>query len=257
MLRGYRRPWLRGDVIAGVTVAAYLVPQVMAYAGLAGLQPVVGLWAALPALVIYAVLGSSPQLSVGPESTTALMTAVVVAPLAAGDPGRYAALAATLAVLVGLLAIAAWALRLGFVADLLSQPILVGYLAGVAVIMIVSQLAKITGVPVHGDTLIAELTSFLPGLDQIQYATLALAVVSLVFLFAVERFFPRVPGPLLAVLLATAAVMVFDLQARGVAVVGPVPAGLPRPQTAGPRRPAAAAAARRRRCWSWATPTTC
>jgi len=230
VLRGYRRPWLRGDVVAGVTVAAYLVPQVMAYAGLAGLEPVSGLWAALPALVIYAFLGSSPQLSVGPESTTALMTAVVVAPLAAGDPGQYAELAATLAVVVGLLALAARALRLGFVADLLSQPILVGYLAGVAVIMMVSQLAKITGVPVHGDTLITELSSFLRGLDQIQYATLGLATVSLVFLFAVERFLPRVPGPLLAVLLGTAAVMVFDLQDRGVAVVGPVPAGVPRLQ---------------------------
>ncbi len=229
-LRAYRRPWLRGDLLAGLTVAAYLVPQVMAYAGLAGLQPVAGLWAAVPALVIYAVLGSSRQLSVGPESTTALMTATVVAPLAAGNPTRYAALAAALAVLVGLMAIAAWALRLGFVADLLSHPILVGYLAGVAVIMIVGQLGKVTGVAVEGDTLIAEVGSFLRGLDQVQGATLGLAVLSLVFLFAVERWLPRAPGPLLAVLLGTAAVAVFDLEARGVAVVGPLPAAMPRPQ---------------------------
>ena len=101
MLRGYQRSWLRGDLIAGVTVAAYLVPQVMAYATVAGLPPVAGLWAALPALVVYALLGSSRSLSMGPEATTALMTAIAIGPLAAGDPARYAVLAATLALLVG------------------------------------------------------------------------------------------------------------------------------------------------------------
>src|SRR3954470_11086524 len=110
-LRGYRRPWLRGDVLAGLTVAAYLVPQVMAYAGLAGLPPVTGLWAILAPLGLYVLLGSSRQLSVGPESTTALMTAAVVAPLAAGDPARYAVLAAALAVVVGLLCVVAFVAR--------------------------------------------------------------------------------------------------------------------------------------------------
>src|SRR6188474_1951966 len=99
--RGYQRSWLRWDVLAGITVAAYLVPQCMAYGVLAGLDPVVGLWAALPSLALYALLGSSPQLSVGPESTCAIMTAIALAPLAAGDPARYAALTAALAVLVG------------------------------------------------------------------------------------------------------------------------------------------------------------
>ncbi|QTE01975.1 putative sulfate transporter [Streptomyces cyanogenus] len=102
-LTGYRRSWLRGDLLAGVTVAAYLVPQLMAYAGAAGLPPVAGLWAILPALALYAMFGSSRLLSVGPESTTALMTATVVGPLADGDAGRYASLAAALAVTVGLL----------------------------------------------------------------------------------------------------------------------------------------------------------
>ena len=130
MLRGYQRSWLRGDLIAGVTVAAYLVPQVMAYATVAGLPPVAGLWAALPALVIYAMLGSSPSLSMGPEATTAPMTAIAITPLAAGDPARYADLATTLALLVGLMSVGAWVLRLGFVADLLSRPVLVGDMAG-------------------------------------------------------------------------------------------------------------------------------
>src|SRR5262244_3467638 len=117
-LGGYQRLWLRGDLVAGLTVAAYLVPQVMAYGSLAGLPPVAGLWAILAPLALYALLGSSRQLSVGPESTTALMTALVIAPLAAGDPARYARLAASLAVMVGLLCLVCWVLRLGFVADL-------------------------------------------------------------------------------------------------------------------------------------------
>jgi high affinity sulfate transporter 1 len=183
----------------------------------------------MPALAIYALLGSSPQLSVGPESTTALMAATVVAPLAAGDPARYAALAAALAVIVGLLALGAWLLRLGFVADLLSHPILVGYMAGVAVIMIVGQLEKVSGVPVDGDTLFAEVSSFVRGLDDMRPGTLAISLATLAFLFTVQWRFPRLPGPLLAVLLATAAVAFFDLQESGIAVVGDVPAAFPTP----------------------------
>ena len=135
-LRGYQRSWLRGDLIAGVTVAAYLVPQVTAYAGVAGLPPVTGLWAALPPMACYAVLGSSRLVSLGPESTTALMTVVAIGPLAAVEPVHYAALAAMLALLFGLLAVVAWLARLGFIAGLLSRPVLVGYMSGVALIMI-------------------------------------------------------------------------------------------------------------------------
>jgi sulfate permease, SulP family len=160
MLRGYQRSWLRGDLLAGVTVAAYLVPQVMAYATVAGLPPVTGLWAALPALVVYALLGSSPSLSMGPEATTALMTAIAITPLAAGDPARYADLATTLALLVGLMSVGAGLLRLGFVADLLSRPVLVGWMAGVALIMIADQLRRVTGVPVTGQEFFAQLDSF-------------------------------------------------------------------------------------------------
>jgi MFS superfamily sulfate permease-like transporter len=174
---------LRGDTLAGLTVAAYLIPQVMAYAGLAGLPPVVGLWAILAPLAGYAILGSSRLLSVGPESTTALMTAAVVAPLAAGDPERFAVLAAALAVVVGLLCLVAFAAKLGFFADLLSQPILIGYLAGVAVTMIVGQLGKLTGVPVDGDSIPAELASFVRGLARIEPATAMFAAAALALLF--------------------------------------------------------------------------
>ncbi len=228
-LRGYQRSWLRGHVLAGLTVAAYLVPQVMAYADLAGLPPVAGLWAILAPLALYALLGSSRYLSIGPESTTALMTAAVVAPLAGGDPARYAALAGTLAVVVGLLCLVAFAARLGFVADLLSKPILVGYLAGVAVTMIVGQLGKLTGIPVTGDNIPAELASFMGHLTLVQPGTALFGAAILALLFLGQWRFPRFPTPLLAVLLATATVVVFDLQRHGIAVVGPVPRGLPTP----------------------------
>jgi high affinity sulfate transporter 1 len=228
-LRRYERGWLRHDLLAGLTVAAYLIPQVMAYAGLAGLPPVTGLWATLAPLALYAVLGSSRLLSVGPESTTALMTAAAVAPLAGGDPARYAAIAAGVAVVVGLLSLVAFASRLGFVGDLLSRPILVGYLAGVAVTMIVGQLSKLTGAPVDGAGVPAELLSFLRHLGQAHVPTVVFAGVSLALLFLGQRFLPRFPTPLFVVLLATAVMGVFDLQRYGLSVVGAVPPGLPTP----------------------------
>nr|WP_329537554.1 sulfate permease [Streptomyces sp. NBC_01450] len=227
MLAGYRRSWLRGDLLAGLTVAAYLVPQVMAYAGLAGLPPVVGLWAILPALPLYTLLGSSRLLSVGPESTTALMTAAVVGPLAAGDPARYAVLATGLAFVVGLMLLVAWVARLGFLADLLSRPILVGYMTGVALIMIVDQLPKLTGVSTAGSEFFPQLFSFLERLGTARPATLIFSVAAIVLLFSVARLFPRAPGPLLALILGTAAVAVFGLADHGIAVIGAVPAGLP------------------------------
>ncbi|MFJ4692288.1 SulP family inorganic anion transporter [Streptomyces sp. NPDC088766] len=227
-VRGYRRAWLKGDVLAGVTVAAYLVPQVMAYAGVAGLPPVAGLWAILPALALYAVFGSSRLLSVGPESTTALMTATVVGPLAAGDPVRYAALAAALAVAVGLLCVLAWAARLGFVADLLSRPVLIGYLGGVALIMIVDQLTGLTGVRTTGSAFFPQLWSFVTHVEDAHLPTVLAAVVALVVLFTVARLFRAVPGPLLVVVAGTAAVSLFGLDDRfGIEVIGDVPSGLP------------------------------
>jgi high affinity sulfate transporter 1 len=212
-----------------VAVAAYLIPQVMAYAEVAGLPPVVGLWAIVAPLVVYAVLGSSRQLSIGPESTTALMTAVTVAPLAAGDPARYAALAATLAILVGVLCLVGWVARLGFLADLLSRPVLIGYLAGVAVIMIVSQLGRVTGVPVEGDSFVSEIVSFGGQLGRVHVPTCVLAAGELVFLLVAGKAFPRLPIPLVGVLLAAGVTAAFSLQDNGITVVGEVPTGLPTP----------------------------
>ncbi len=228
--RGYRRDWLRGDLLAGVTVAAYLVPQVMAYAEVAGLPPVTGLWAIIGPLAVYAVLGSSRQLSVGPESTTALMTAVVLMPLVSGDPVRYAVLAAALAILVGGICVVGGLARLGFLADLLSKPVLVGYMAGVAVIMMVSQLSKITGVPIEGDGFLSEMGSFLSNLGAVHWPTLLLAAGLLVLLFMLSWLVPLAPGPLIVVVLGAVVVAVFSLQDQGIAVVGAVPVGLPVPK---------------------------
>ena len=228
-LRAYRRSWLRGDLAAGVTVAAYLVPQVMAYATVAGLAPVAGLWAALPALAAYAVFGSSRLLSMGPEATTALMTAIAIGPLAAGHPGRYVALSASLALLVGLMCLAASALRLGFVADLLSRPVIVGYMAGVGFIMIADQLRRVTGVPVTGQEFFVQIASFARGIGGFQAAPAVVAAVVLAFLLVLGSRWPHAPGPLLAVLGATAVVAAFGLGRHGVATIGPIPAALPAP----------------------------
>ncbi|MFQ6328661.1 SulP family inorganic anion transporter [Nocardia sp. CWNU-33] len=191
---GYDRVRLRSDALAGVTVSAYLVPQVMAYATVAGLPPVVGLWAAIGPLAVYVLFGTSRQLSVGPESTTALLTAVALAPLALGDPDRYAALAAVLALLVGALCLVGAAGRLGVLADLLSKPVLVGYLTGTAVIMIVGQLGRVSGVPVDGESIFAQLRSFVAHADQWRWQTVVLAVLVLTGLLLGAWYAPRVPG---------------------------------------------------------------
>ena len=227
LLARYERAWLRPDVVAGVTVAAYLVPQVMAYAQLAGLDPVVGLWSAILPGIVYALVGTSRHVSTGPESTTAIMVAVAVAPLAAGDPLRYAALSTALALLVGAICIAGGALRLGFLGDLLSHPILVGYMTGVAALMVVSQLERVTGVPVHGDSFPAQIVEFVSDLGAIHGPTFGLALGVIAFLFAARRWLPSLPGPLMAVIGATVLVAALGLDTQGIAVVGPIPSGLP------------------------------
>ncbi|WP_246085845.1 SulP family inorganic anion transporter [Pseudonocardia hydrocarbonoxydans] len=226
-----RREWsaLSADLLAGLTVAAYLVPQVLAYAAVAGLPPVVGLWASVGALAAYAAFGSSRLLSVGPESTTAVMTAIAIAPLAAGDPARHAVLAAALAVLVGVLCLAGRVARLGFLADLLSRPVLVGYLAGIALIMIAGQLGRLTGVRYEGGTFVQDVVGMARELDRVHAPTLAVSAAVLAVLVLLAAFLPRLPAPLIAVLLATAVSVAADLPRHGVSVVGPVPPGLPTP----------------------------
>lgn len=220
----YDRRNLPGDLMAAVTVTAYLIPQVMAYSSLAGLPPQTGLVVIVVTLIVYALIGSSRLLSVGPESTTALMTAAVLAPLALGDPSRYVALAATMALLVGGYALLAGVLRIGFIGELLSKPVLVGYMAGVAVIMIVSQIGKVTGVDVAGDTIVEDVQSFGTTLvaDGPHWPTLAIGASVAVLLLILTPRLPRIPVPLIVMLAATLVVSIFDLESVGVQTVGAV-----------------------------------
>lgn len=226
-LRRYDRGWLRLDLLGGITIAAYLVPQVMAYAQLAGLDPVVGLWSAVLPAVVYGLLTTSRHISMGPESTTAVMVVAAVAPLAAGDPVRFAALAAALAALVGVVCLVAGLLRLGFLGDLLSQPILVGYMAGVALLMVISQLGRLTGIQTEADGLIPELMDIAARIGEAHLPTLAVGLGVVAFLVLVAWLRPNLPGPLIAVIGATVVVGLLGLESSGVKVVGDIPAGLP------------------------------
>lgn len=231
-LRHYQRSWLRGDILAGVTVAAYLIPQVMAYAVIAGLPAVVGLWAVLAPMLVYFFLGTSRKLSIGPESTTALMTAAGVGALvgAAGGPERYAEVAALMAIAVGIVCIVGFIARLGFLSSLLSRPVLIGYLIGIAVLMIVSQLGKVTKLETSGESTWEELLSFFNQLGEAHLPTVLMTGAVLVLLYAAKWLSPKIPGPLLVLLLAAAVVAIFNLDRYGLEVIGEVPRGLPEPR---------------------------
>lgn len=231
----FQHPWavpdphrVRGDVVAGVTVTAYLVPQVMAYAELAGLPAVTALWAAIAALGVYAVLGSSPQLSVGPESTTALLTGAALGSLASTGSDR-AALAAALAIVVGVICFLAWLGRLAFLADLLSRPVLVGYMAGIAVIMVVSQLGRLTGAEIDAEGVFSRVWWLIEHPSAVHVPTLVLGLVTLVAMLAGSARWRRAPVALFGMLGATAAVALLDLESRGIEVIGEIPRGLTTP----------------------------
>ena len=234
-MRHYEKRHLRGDLIGGLTVTAYLVPQVMAYSTLAGLPSQVGIWVLALTLIVYFFIGTSRLLSSGPESTTALLTAATLAPLAISDSGRYASLAALLALLCGIFAFIAWLLRLGFIGDALSKPVLVGYMAGVAVIMIMSQLGKITGIDVTGDSFLTDLQSFAQHLrwNSISWANLTMGVSVTVLLVILSKRFPRLPITLIVIAIAAMVTAVFDLGHHGVATVGRISTGIPTPSFSG------------------------
>ncbi len=217
----------RRDITAGLTVSAYAVPQVMAYSALAGLPPQTGLWALVVVLVVYVFTGTSRYLSTGPESTTALLTATTLAPLAMGGTARYAALAAALAGLLGVFALVAWLLRMGSIGDLLSKPVLVGYVAGLAVIMVVSQLEKVTGVPTEGSTMIGEAASFLSHAGAVHWPTLLMSAGVVIALLVLTPLLPRLPMPLIVVLVATALTAWLGLQDAGIDTAGSISSALP------------------------------
>ncbi len=226
-LAGYQRGWLGPDTIAGLTVWAVLVPEALAYATIAGVSPVVGLYAAPAALLLYAVFGSSKQLVVGPGSSTAVLSAAAVAALAAGGSDDFLALTAGLAIVTGLVGLVAGLARLGFLASFISQPVFKGFIVGLALTIIVGQLPKLFGVPAGSGNFFEKLWDLVTNLGDTQGMTLLVGLGSLAAVLLLRRLAPKVPGSLVVVLLGIAAVKVFDLDAHGVAIVGPIESGLP------------------------------
>jgi len=228
-LGSYQRDWLTPDLVAGVTVWAILVPQALGYAALAGLPTVLGLYAALGALLLYWLWGSSRELNVGPESTVAIMVATILAPMAATGSAEYASLAATLAIMVGLVLLFGGLLKLGWIADLLSRPILAGYVFGSGVLIIGSQLVGILGLEGVDRALYAfDIGAVIRNLDQTNLTALAIGLASIAVVLGLRRVNRKIPGALVVVIGSILLVALLGLDDT-VEVVGSFPSGVPTP----------------------------
>jgi high affinity sulfate transporter 1 len=228
-LAGYRVDWLRLDLVAGLAAAAVVIPKAMAYATVAGLPVQVGLYTVLVPALLYALVGTSRVLSVSTTTTLAILLAAQLSTGDAGaDPALIAGRVATLTLLVGVVLAAAAVLRLGFVADFISEPVLVGFKAGIGLVIVLDQLPKLLGVHIAKGGFLHDVLATLGAVPQASMATLAVGLLTIVLLLGVEHLMPRVPAPLLAVAVGIAASRLLDLPAHGVAVVGAIPTGLPR-----------------------------
>jgi len=229
-LRRYRfRSDFSHDLFAGLSVAAVALPVSIAYAELAGLSPAIGLYASIGPLLVYALFGTSPQLMVNPDAASCAILAAAVAPLAGGDPALYLSLATALTLFTGVLCVLASAFRLGALADFLSKPILVGFLNGIALSIFLGQIGKVLGFQITASRIVPRLIEILSKLPSTQVPTLLVALFSVAVLWLVQRFLSRVPAALAVLVLSALLVGLLDLPARGVAVLAPVPAGLPMP----------------------------
>jgi len=229
VLQNYQRAWLFRDLVAGLVLCTLLIPQGMAYAELAGLPAITGLYTTVVCLVAYAAFGPSPYLVLGPDSSLGPMIAAAILPLAAGDIGHSIALAGMLALMVGLINAGAGFAKLGFVADLISKPVRVGYLAGLAITIFFGQLPKLFGFSVDGDNLIQEVSAFFQSLDQTNIWALGVGLLCLAIILGLKRVAPRVPGILIAVVVAISLSALLDLAGKGVSVIGVLPQGFPLP----------------------------
>ncbi|MER6112326.1 SulP family inorganic anion transporter [Streptomyces hirsutus] len=227
----YRREWLVKDLVAGVVLTTLLVPQGMAYAELAGLPPITGLYTTILCLLGYAVCGPSRILVLGPDSSLGPMIAATVLPLVAagGDPDRAVALASMLALMVAAIMILASVAKLGFIADLISKPTMIGYMNGLALTILIGQLPKLLGFKVEADNLIGECVGFVQKLADGAAVPAAAAVGGggIVLILVLQRLLPKVPAVLVMVVLAIAAAAAFDLDKHGVGLVGELPEGFP------------------------------
>jgi sulfate permease, SulP family len=229
-LSKYQRDWLRFDAVAGLTTAAVVIPKSMAFASIAGLPVQAGLYVSLVPMFVYALLGTSRPLSVSSTSTLAILTATELAIVVPGrDPGQLMAAASTLALLVGGILILAGILRLGFLANFISDPVLTGFKAGIGLVIVVDQVPKLLGVHIERGNFFHNVFSTLRQVPEANRATLILAAVMIAILFGMERFLPKTPAPLVAVVLGVAAARFFGLKEFGIALTGHIPAGIPTP----------------------------
>lgn len=226
-IRGYSPGRLRTDTVAGITVAALALPSAMAYADIAGLPVTAGLYSLLLPLVVYAFLASTPWVVVGPEGTLALLVGAGLAPLAAAGSPEYAVLGSALAALVAGVYLAAFLIRLGWIADYFSQAVLVGYITGIAILLVLGQFGKLVGLSSDRDNAILAAGDIVSQLGEANAATVTLAVVSLGLLIGLRYLWPRFPAALVVVVLGIVVSWWLDLAGHGVSVAGPVPAGLP------------------------------
>lgn len=227
-LTGYRwRQWLGADVLAGVALAALVIPESVGYAQVAGLPPEVGLFAAPLALVGYAVVGASRIAVVATASAVSAVSASVVGNITGGDTAAFVALSAALAVASGLVYLVVGLARMGWIANFMSQPVLDGFIIGLALFIIAGQVDGLVGVETEGEFALARLASWLVRVTRWDPLTMVVGVLALGLLFGLHRWAPKVPGALVVVVLGMAAVVIFDLDGRGVEVVGELPTGLP------------------------------
>ena len=227
----YRREWLARDVVAGIVLSTLLVPQGMAYAELAGLPPITGLYTSILCLLGYAAFGPSRILVLGPDSSLGPMIAATILPLAGadGDPKRAIALASMLAIIVGAIMILAAVAKLGFIADLISKPTMIGYMNGLALTILVGQLPKLFGFKVEADGFLGEVAGFVKGLahGETVAAAAAVGIAGIALILVLQRWLPKLPAVLIMVVLAIASTTVFSLADHGVSLVGVLPKGFP------------------------------
>ncbi|HSR89924.1 MAG TPA: SulP family inorganic anion transporter, partial [Gemmatimonadales bacterium] len=227
-LPGYQSSWLRFDLIAGLITAAVVIPKAMAYATIAGLPVQVGLYTALVPMVIYAMLGTSRVLSVSTTTTIAILTGAELSLIApGGDPATLIRITATLALLVGAMLLVAWVLRLGFVANFISEPVLVGFKAGIGLVIVLDQVPKLLGIHFAKGSFLHNLLAVGQAVPETQIPTLIIGVATIALLVALEHFIPKVPAPLVVMALGIAAMRLLGLETRGVESVGLIPQGLP------------------------------
>src|SRR5262245_26425107 len=222
-IRDYRAAWLKPDIAAGLSVAAVSLPSAIAYPAIAGLPTEVGLFATIFALVGYALFGPSRQLMVGPDAATCIILAGVLATLAPASEADRVQITAVLSIAVGILCFLAGVFRLGFLANFLSRPMLVGFLAGLSVSLIIGQAKRFTGIPIEGDGLIGPLVSLATHIGETHVPTLLIGLGTLAFLRIMRHAAPGVPAGMIAIVLGIALSVALDPAAHGVAVVGALP----------------------------------